>query len=441
MPAKTLAIIGGGAAGLAAAVAAGECARQLGEELSVEVLERDDRVGRSILATGNGRCNFSNDDLRLELYRNGRFVEDVLWSLALSCARFGDERYKAMLRDNGDDVHVFFYKHGLLWHTEAEGRQYPFTNRATTVLDVLRAAADAVGVRERCDSEVRSIDLPDGKGARFTLRMADGSLRRADAVIIACGGKGLASLGTAGMHVRPMEAVLGPLRVSDADTPFVRALDGVRVRCSVSLEREDCDGNLKTIAVEHGELMFRKYGVSGIAVFNLSRHAQPGDKLCIDLLNERNEQDAIAFLYKRRKLLSGLAGGRPTYETVLRGIVLPRVYEELLKRAGIAPGDSFGKEDVAGLAELLRSLRFTIAGIGDEAICQVRRGGIPVNAIDARTMGLAGTEGLYAAGEAVDVDGPCGGYNLHWAWASGILAGQSAVEIMFGKDDALRSFL
>ena len=424
---KTLAIVGGGAAGLAAAVAAGERARAKGASLEIAIYERDDRVGRSILATGNGRCNFSNAKLDVSAYRNSAFVQDALRGLTASFDATEDERYGKIRRENGDDVHAFFCRHGLMWRVEDDGREYPLPNKASVVVDVLRAAAADAGAREVCGCAVAAVEPPRSEGGRFTLRMADGRLERVDAVILASG-HAAQSIEAAGLKVLPSQPVLGPLRVGDADIPLARELDNIRVRCTVSLLRAGEDGARQVVASERGELMFRKYGVSGICVFNLSRFADAGDVLSIDLLDAGEPSDAEQFLFSRRKLLSGTFDCALTYADMLRGLVLPRVAEALLKRAGIAPSAAFGKPDVPKLAALLTQLELTVAGIGDESICQVHRGGLDVEGFDPHTMVSREVPGLFAAGEALDVDGPCGGYNLHWAWASGLLAGRSAAE-------------
>jgi len=419
--AKKLAIVGGGAAGLAAAIVAGERARAIGVPLDVVVLERDDRVGRSILATGNGRCNFSNEHPHADDYHNGDFVGGAFGALLSSVTETASDRDLKIIRDNGHVVNAFFYKHGLVWRVEDDGRQYPRTNKASTVVDVLRRAARNVGVREACEREVAAIDPPRGPGGQFTLRMADGMLERADSVIVACGGKALAVLGTCGLPVVAQRPMLGPLRC--AETAETRELDNIRVRCDVSLVRKG-----ERVAGERGELMFRKYGVSGICVFNLSRFAQAGDTLRIDFLQSGTLDDAVHYLYARRKLLAGTFGDGVTCEDMTCGLLLPRVADVVLKRVGMAAGDRFEKADVERLARVLSAFDLTVEGMGDETICQVRRGGLDVGAFDHAAMEAKELPGLYAAGEALDVDGPCGGYNLHWAWSSGMLAGRSAAE-------------
>jgi len=412
---RTLAIIGGGAAGLAAAIAAGERARSLGRELGVVVYEADERVGRSILATGNGRCNFSNAHIDVQQYYNAPFAGEVFDALA---ARFGS-----------DYVHEFFASLGLAWREEADGRQYPLANKASVVVDVLRAAAAEYGVREECESYVAAIDAPREQGKPFTLRMQDGRFERADAVIVACGGRAIAALDICGVTCSPLHPVLGPLRVSAQDILLTRELDNIRVRCAVTLARRE-GAVITRMATETGELMFRKYGVSGICVFNLSRFAEPGDVLRIDFLNVGGAEQGEALLAQRRERLAHRFADGVTYEMVLRGLLLPRVYEAVLKSAEIAPKSPFGPFDAAHLARLLTAFPLEVAGIADPDISQVRRGGFPVGTFDPATLQAFSIPGLFAAGEALDVDGPCGGYNLHWAWSSGILAGYSAADLL-----------
>ena len=389
--------------------------------LSIVVFERDDRVGRSILATGNGRCNFSNHNLKFYRYHNYEFVGEAIGRIALA--------------PDDDMVHGFFADHGLAWREELDGRQYPQANKASVVVDVLRASAAAVGVCEACEREVASIDPPRQEGKPFTLRMADGVFERADAVIVACGGRAMASLKMEGLDVLPLQPLLGPLRCSAADTKLTRELDNIRVRCAVALARPDEEG-LAHVAIEHGELMFRKYGVSGICVYDLSRHFQPGDSLSINFLPDFDPFDrgeVEGFLGTRWDALTATFGAI-TFGDFLRGLLLPRVAEALLKRVGLRPGDACSREDAVSLASLLTMFGLAVEGIADADQCQVRRGGFDVAGFDPHTMAAHALPGLYAVGESLDVDGPCGGYNLHWAWASGLIAGHAAADLLLGCD-------
>lgn len=440
--AKTIAIIGGGAAGLAAAVAAAEAVRDAGAgaEARVTVYEASDRVGRSILATGNGRCNFSNAVIDAGLYRNGAFVEEVLDACEMALGSGAPSADGLLPGASAQNAALrFFAAHGLMWREEGEGRLYPLANKATSVLDCLRAACVAAGVRELVESEVAAVEGPRGEGDRFTLRLADRRLERADAVIVAVGGAAGERLLPVGVPFRKMESVLGPIAT---DPRWPRQLDNIRVRGALELWRpggamspEACrdagfspDEHLgeRLVAREVGEVMFRKYGVSGIAAFNLSRLMEPGDQLAVDFVPGVRRADMAAFLNRRRKMLFASLGRSVTWEDMLRGMVLGPVADVLLKAAGLRGGGETTKEGAAKLARVLKGLRLPVTGLGDERQCQVHRGGVEVAAVDARTCEVHEVPGLYVVGEALDVDAPCGGYNLHWAWASGLLAGWSA---------------
>ena len=413
--AKPLAIVGGGAAGLCAAIAAGQRAEERGLAVDVSVLEADERVGRSILATGNGRCNFSNSSIDVGQYRNGAFAGCVYDALV---GRFGP-----------DYVHEFFASLGLVWREEADGRQYPLANKASVVVDVLRAALARYHVNVECEVPVAVVDAPRKPGKPFTLRLRDGVFRRADAVVVACGGRALDALDVDCIPRLELQPVLGPLRVASDDIPLVRELDNIRVKCAVTLMRQRGERQ-QELATEVGELMFRKYGVSGICVFNLSRLAEPGDVLSIDFLQVGDAEGVQRFLLERRALLQERFGERLTYADLLRGLVLPRVSEALLKHVGISPDAPFTVQDAPALADLLARFPLHVKGIADPDISQVRRGGLAVEAFDAATLQALSQPGLFAAGEALDVDGPCGGYNLHWAWSSGLVAGAAAVDAL-----------
>ena len=421
---KKLMIIGGGAAGLAAAVAAADALRARGirvgadagaDGVDVAVCEADERVGRSILATGNGRCNFSNAQVDAAAYRNAAFVGAALDELRRAGDAAGSAADAAV-----DPVHAFFADLGLVWREEGEGRLYPLANKATSVLEVLRAAASDAGVREECGREAVRLDAPARKGDRFHVRFADGAVLHAEAVIVAVGGSAARALVPESLAWEEPRAVLGPLRT---DARLVKALNNIRVRCAASLVGRD--GAEK--ACERGEVLFRDYGVSGIAVFNLSRFAEPGDTLRIDLLPQHGEAPLEELLRARLARLRE-RGGAGTGDDVLRGMTLPAVGRAVLKAAGLHAEKPLAQRDVPALARALKGLALEVRGVGEARQCQVRRGGFLVEAFDPRTCAARAVPGLHVVGEALDVDAPCGGYNLHWAWASGMLAGRAAAE-------------
>lgn len=413
-----IAIIGGGASGLAAAAAAAERARSSGRRARVVVHEASDKAGRSILASGNGRCNFSNARIDADAYHNAAFAGAVLAVFEeLAAARYADAGAPAA--PNG--VVRFFQAHGLMWRSEEDGRLYPKANKASSVLEVLTHALAVLGVEVRTGAQVAEVMPPDGDARRFMLRMADGAIEHADAVVVACGGRVAAQLVSLPLPFAQPVPLLGPLAT---DTRYVKPLDNIRVRCAAALARAG-----QPVGEARGELLFRKYGVSGIMAFDLSRLAQPGDELAIDFLPEMADAgSARQLLHERKRVLERTLGARPTWEDLLRGMLLAPVADAVLARTGLKADDAAVERHLAPVADLLKAFTLECRGIGDERSCQVRRGGFAVEAVEPAAMQVHGAPRLFLTGEALDVDGPCGGYNLHWAFATGILAGDAAAE-------------
>lgn len=422
-------VVGGGAAGLAAAISAAS----VSPCLSVAIFEADERVGRSILATGNGRCNFSNAHISPEVYRNAPFVGEVFAALE-RVAPWGQvvENGSAPGSENGsatggekNAVLAFFSWLGLMWREEAQGRLFPVTGKASTVLDVLRAAVRALGVQECCNARVQSIEPPRAPGKPYTLRLADGVFARAQAVVCAVGGVVARQLLPTDLVYTAPVPVLGPLRTETSD---IRGLDNIRVRCNVSLERDKT-----VIARESGEVLFRKYGLSGIAIFNVSRHAQPGDVVALDLFPALSENQLVEHLFERARVFAAVSGRAATCEDALRGMVLPLVAESLCKVFDLKLEDEATSDAIHRIACLAKRFKVKVQGVGDAKQCQVHRGGFACEGFNAQTLECREYAGLFAAGEMLDVDAPCGGYNLHWAWSSGMLAGIHAAKTCRAK--------
>ncbi len=399
MPDPRVAVIGGGAAGLSAAVAAA----RLG--LSVTLLEAGARVGRKILATGNGRCNLTNTSVSPPGYNHPGFVEPVLTALP------------------PDAVRAFFGELGLLTYADGEGRVYPVTNTASSVLDVLRLECARLGVEERSGFEVARISAVRGASG-LDVVASGGDRLHADAVVVATGGglSLLADLGHASVACVP---VLGPLKT---EREPIRGLSGVRVRSAASL----LVGGTPA-ATERGELLFRDYGVSGIMVFDLSRFYEAGCVLSIDLFPESAPDDLRQMISERCTALSWR-----TADTFFEGMLHDRVAQAVLRAAHVAPTTPVPEVPCERLAALLKDFRLNVTGRGDAAQSQVTRGGASVSGFDANTLESRLVSGLFAAGEVLDVDGRCGGFNLHWAWASGILAGEGAARYAAAQADQLK---
>lgn len=402
-----VAIVGGGAAGLFAAVTAARAGAQ------VTVLEKADRVGRKLLATGNGRCNLTNLRATAADYHTDcpAAVKAVLEQLppAQAVARFEQM--------------------GLLCREEEEGRVYPYSAQAAAVLDRLRFTCAHLGVGTENGFLVQSIEKNKGG---FLLVDDTGRQVRADRVVIAAGGSAAPQLGGSsggcrllerfGHTVTPLTPALTPVKT---DPARVKPLKGVRVRAAVTLF---ADG--KPERQELGEVQFTEQGLSGIAVMQLSGRIGADTKgthafaLSLDLMPGFTGKEV-------RQLLAGrlsYAGEEPVSD-FMTGLLPKRVGQTAAKEAGAAlaqPAGSLPKTVWDKLARILKDWRFEAKGTLSWPQAQVTAGGVRLCEFDPRTLQSNWVPGLYAAGEVLNVDGPCGGYNLQWAWASGFAAGSGA---------------
>jgi len=408
-------IVGGGAAGLSAAIAAA----RLG--VAVTLLEAGASPGRKILASGNGRCNLTNTLVSTSAYNHPEFVEPVL--AAYPC----------------EGVRAFFGDMGLLTCADDEGRVYPATNAAASVLEVMRLECAHLGVDERYGFEVAGVAAaravagsdfaagaatgPAAAPAGFEVTSRDGEMVRAAAVIVCAGGGDslLAGIGHGRVECVP---VLGPIKTNAEP---IRRLSGIRVRCAASL----LDGRGEPVATERGELLFREYGVSGIMIFDLSRFLEQGRVLSVDFFPDVPADEFRTMIAERCTALPWR-----TAETFLDGMLHHRVAQAVLRVARIDHKTPASELPQARLTELLKDFRLDVTGRGDPKQAQVTRGGAQVAEFDAATMESRLVHGLFAAGEVLDVDGRCGGFNLHWAWASGIVAGQCGARAATGRGAA-----
>jgi len=397
-------VIGAGASGLAAAIAAAERGKR------VLTLEKGPRPGRKILASGNGRCNLMNVSAP-RYYGDDAFAEQVL-------QRCGVPELKS-----------FFHRYGLRLTEETEGRVYPMTLQAVSVLDALKRGLVLNGVEVRCNLSVNRVKpLPPAQGGGF-LVSCEGAEEWASRVILSCGGAAqpklggsadgyglLVSLGHRVVHPRP---ALMPIWTEKRE---ISGLSGLRVRCGVSLLRGD-----SLIHQESGELLFTDYGVSGICVMQCARFASKGDTLEVDLLSRADDlpDSPEEEMKTRRERFYGLSP-----ETLLEGILSQKLAYGVLKQAGIPlRGETAGEVSDEQLQKILYTaahyrLRVTDTGNLDQA--QVTAGGADCREFDPETMVSRLHPGLYATGELLNVDGDCGGFNLMFAFASGLIAGQAA---------------
>ena len=396
---KTIAIIGGGAAGLMAAYAASRSG-----ENRVILYERQARVGRKLLATGNGRCNLTNLNADVTHYhgQNPNFVRPALEALNVS------------------DTLALFHSLGLLTAEGEGGRMYPLSDSANSVLDVLRFAIDAAGVELKAGAPVLGVQRMK-KG--FTVETEAGK-DFVNEVIVACGGCAGSKLGGVNDGYTILQS-LGHSRTSlypaltqiTSDSPYPRSLKGVRAQAAIRLERKG-----KLAAENRGEVQFTEKGISGIAVFELSREVSTGGacEVVLDFLPDHSVRDIFGMLQQRAEALPMLST-----EDLFTGLLHNKLGRTICRAAGVSAehiGDLSGK-NLNKCAAMCKAFRINAIGTGGFDTAQVTVGGIKTSEFDPHTMESRIVPGLYACGEVLDIDGDCGGYNLQWAWSSGAMAG------------------
>lgn len=402
-------IIGGGAAGLAAAVTAAGLGKQVG------VIEHKESVGKKLTATGNGKCNFTNEYQGAECFHSDdpSFPSKVLkqWSC--------------------QDTLDFFSSMGIYPRIK-NGYVYPRSEQASSVVSVLRMEAVRLGVLLICSEHVTDVTGNAGGFKILTVEKDTGKQKthQGAAVILCTGGMASKALGSDGSgyelakklghHIRPVVPALMGLK---AFGTFFKAVSGVRVQAEVSLHI-----NGSFCAKDKGELQLASYGISGIPVFQVSRFGAKALRegktveAVIDFFTEESGTDVLELLYKRC-LTSGKSA-----EEMLIGLLNQKLAVALLRESGIKPETAAGKigeGKLKTLAGKMKEFKIKIVDTNGFDQAQVTAGGIDTTEVDCVTMESKKRKGLYFAGEILDVDGCCGGYNLHWAWATGVLAGRS----------------
>ena len=393
-------IIGGGASGMMAALSAARDPRN-----RVILLERQSRVGKKLLATGNGRCNLTNIHADASHY-HGQNADFVIPALE----KFGVEK-----------TLDFFHELGLLTVMEDDGKVYPLSDHAASVVDVLRFALEEYGVQVECSCEVTSVRK---KARGWQADCADGRGFFADKLIIAAGGAACKKLGATEDGYRFLTSLghhcteLSPSLVQIKTKPDeVRALKGIRADANVILKI----GGSK-ISQYAGQVQFTEFGVSGPVGFSLSRFVSDSDGEKVLLLDfMRSYDDVFSLLQKKRAAFAHLP-----VQSLLAGMLHSRLANVILARAGLDKNMLIGELDDAALTNVAKTVKcFSLPVIGlmglDQA--QVTAGGILTSEFVPQSLESRLAEGVFATGEVLDVDGDCGGYNLQWAWTSGYVAG------------------
>ena len=392
------AVIGGGAAGMLCAIRAA----QHHPEQSIVILEKADRIGKKLLVTGNGRCNLSHIGADAQSYHGDG-------SEALINILF--KKY------NPDTVLSCFRDLGLLTHTDSEQRVYPLSNQASSVLDVLRMRLAQLNIDSVCNTDIQRIQKT---AEGYEIMTAEIRLF-AKKLVIAAGGKadyaGRVSdnrelLRSLGLSTTKLSPSLSPVKVK---SEYLKSLKGIRASAKATLIRDK-----RIIKAERGEVQFTENALSGICIFNLSRHANLGGcEIHLNLLPDFTDEQVEQELTERFRR-SNNAG------EIFTGMFHKNIGLALLKSSGIkpsAPCQDISNKEIKLLCRHITDWRFVCEENRDFKKAQVTAGGVRLSEIDPHTFESNRHRGLYLIGEALDIDGDCGGYNLQFAFASGMCAG------------------
>lgn len=397
--ANRIAVIGGGASGLIAAIAAAE-----DSDNQITVYESGDRVGRKILATGNGRCNMTNINADVENYhgKNPKFILGA--------------RNKFWVNETLE----FFSDLGIEVNVEEDGKVYPYSNQASAVLDVLRFKIDELDNIKIINSfEVKSVSKTK---ECFNIVSYDGRKEKADKIIVATGGKAAPNLGSKGVGYEILKSFghkitsLSPSLVQiKTETDVVKKLKGIKLDAEVMLGDNS----------EFGEVLFTEYGLSGPAVFSLSSRLGDNKVISLDIMSKYSYEQLYERILQRIALRPKI-----TLENFFVGMFNKRVGQALMKSVGIEPLSRYAltlnEKEISRICSAIKKWDFKVTGTMSWNNAQVTKGGAVTGEFNPNTMESKLVNGLFASGEVLDIDGDCGGYNLQWAWSSGYLAGVNA---------------
>ncbi len=402
-----IAVVGGGASGLVSAIfAEGSCD-------SVCILEGKERIGKKILITGDGKCNLTNRNLSIEHYHSldKDFVNKVL-------SKFSNT-----------ETEKFFHSLGLLTRTEEDGRVYPYSFQASSVLDVLRFAVSERRVEVRTGFKVKNIKVLKDT---FEIESEKSEKVFAKKVILACGGitapftgsdgSGFKIAGQLGHRIiKPLPALV-QLKLN---SPHLKSISGVRVNAEATLVIEG-----KVADMLSGEVLFTNSGASGPVVLGLSLKAGIAlsmkkkvllnINLLPDLSKEKIEKTLFEFLSNHPER---------TISEILIGLLNKRLIPAVLKSSNIdihKKSKLVLREEVERIIKTISSFEFEVTGTLSFRDAQSTFGGVSLKEVDPETMESKLVKNLFLAGEILDCTGDSGGYNLQWAWSTGFIAGTSA---------------
>lgn len=408
-------IVGGGAAGMMAAVGAAESGH------AVRIYEKNEKLGKKIYITGKGRCNATNacetESLPANMVTNGKFL------------------YSAFYGFTNFELMDFLERNGCPLKTERGNRVFPVSDKASDVTAAITARLRALGVQVFLNTPVREAVFENGRCIGVLLagktKDAPGKFARADAVIVATGGLSYPATGStgdgyafaraAGHTVTPLSPALVPFECAEED---VKGLQGLSLR---NVEVTVRSGK-KVLCREFGEMLFTHFGVSGPVVLSASSYAAKYIRQA-PLIMEINLKPALTDEQLDKRILRDFAEAKNRrFRNALGGLFPSGLIPVIVSRSGIDPDKQVNEitaKERGQLCALIRAFRVTLTGLRgfNEAI--VTQGGVNVREIDPSTMQSKLKKGLYFAGEVLDVDGVTGGFNLQAAWSTGMLAGRS----------------
>lgn len=402
-----IAIIGAGPAGIMAAITA----KQNGA--SVVLIEKNEAIGRKILATGNGRCNITNKFISVENYHgsNPEFISGVLSSF---------DQHKTI---------KFFEELGLILKEEDRGRMFPRTNQATSVVDILNHELDRLKVEVKLNAEVKEIENKSG----WEIKLNDGSMINSGKLVLTTGGRAAHQFGSSGdghfwmknlgHKVENIHAALVPLETKEL---WVKDVQGLKVEAQASFFVDD-----ELVSKRSGDLIFTHFGLSGPAIMSQARFIAPfvetkHVKVQLDFMPEQPKHDLDEMIAK----IFNISGAK-SVKNALVGLVPAKLIPIVLSESGIEENKNAAEIPKAQRVEIVRNLKsltLTISKLRPLKEAQVTRGGISTDEINAETLESKKIKNLYFAGEIIDVDGDSGGFNLQWAWSSGHLAGLNSAK-------------
>jgi predicted Rossmann fold flavoprotein len=362
-----IAIIGAGAAGISCALAC----KQKNPNKTIIILEQNDRIGKKILKTGNGKCNLGNVHLHETSYYNWNYIQNKMKQF---------------------DVIKYFKKMGIMTKQDEQGRLYPYSETAASIVDILRYELERREIIVQCSFMVTNII----KDKNFIIQGMQDSIE-AEKIVVATGSlaqektNGYQLLERLGHHITPLSPRLVPIKVEEK----VKPLQGIRVKCLAKANGFQ----------EYGEILFKESGLSGILALNLSRHVNKKDEIILDFAPEKS------FL-ELKEYIKGLENR--DLSMMLRGLLPKMLILDILKKA----------DTIETIANTIKNYRLTVKDLYGYEFAQITRGGVDMAEIKEDFASKI-IKNLYIVGEVLDVDGECGGYNLMFAWMSGSIVGEN----------------